>query len=465
MSDPLASAQAMARVTGGRWTREPRSSVRGVSIDSREVRAGACFFALGGTRTDGHAFVGDALARGASCAVVRAGQELGAHVEDAPLLVVDDVLGAMEALSRARRRAMRRTRVVGVTGSVGKTTTTRMIAGVLAGAMRVSASARSHNNRLGTCLTILNAAFDSEVLVSEVGMSEPGEIDARCAMLEPACAVITAIGEAHLERLGSIEAIAREKAQIADRLGGDGLLVMPAGCPVLERFVRTDASVVRVGKDLIIEQVDELDEGVRFRIDGRWFGVPMIGAHNARNAACAVAVGRWFGLDDGQIDEGLARVRAPEMRMQPLTVGSVRVIHDAYNANPSSMRAALAALAAREGGRRVCVLGDMLELGEASDRLHEEVGELAGDCGVDLAILVGPAMARAAGPLRARGVPCEVFEDSDDEAMRTIAGMIREGDLVLVKGSRGMRMERVVAEVELAHGTRRGAGVRSAGVS
>lgn len=465
MSDPLASAKEMARVTGGRWTREPRAGVRGVSIDSREVRVGDCFFALGGTRTDGHRFVGDALARGASCAVVRAGQDLGAHVEDAPLLVVDDVLDAMEALARARRRAMRQTHAVGVTGSVGKTTTTRMIASVLETAKTISASARSHNNRLGTCLTILHAAFDSEVLVSEVGMSEPGEIDARCAMLEPACAVITAIGEAHLERLGSIEAIAREKAQIASRLAPDGLLVMPAGCPVLERFVRTDASVVRVGEDLIIEEVDERDDGVRFLIGGRWFGAPMIGAHNAHNAACAVAVGRWFGLDDEQIGEGLARLRAPEMRMQLLTVGSVRVIHDAYNANPSSVRAALAALATRQGARRVCVLGDMLELGEASDRLHKEIGELAGQCGVDLAILVGPAMAGAAGPLRARGVPCEVFEESADEAMRTVAGMIREGDLVLVKGSRGMRMERVVAEIEAGFGTGPAADVRSAGVS
>ncbi len=465
MSDPLASTQEMARVTGGRWTREPRAGARGASIDSREVRAGDCFFALGGTRTDGHRFVGDALSRGASCAVVRAGQDVRVSVEHAPLLVVDDVLDAMEALARARRRAMRSTRVVGITGSVGKTTTTRMIAGVLADTMRVSASARSHNNRLGTCLTILNADFDSEVLVAEVGMSEPGEIDARCAMLEPTCAVITAIGEAHLEHLGSFEAIAREKAQIARRLGPDGLLVMPSGCRVLERFVRTDASVVRIGEDLVIEKVLEDDDGVRFRVDGRWFALPMIGAHNASNAACAVALGRWFGLDDGRIGEALARVRAPEMRMQSLTVGGVRVILDAYNANPSSMRAALAALAAREGGRRVCVLGDMLELGGASDRLHEEVGELAGDCGVDLAILVGPAMARAAAPLRARGVPCEVFEESADEAMRAIAGMIREGDLVLIKGSRGMRMERVVAEIEAGCGTGPAAGVRSAGVS
>ncbi len=457
MRDPLASPREMARVTAGRWTREPGRAIRGAAIDSREVGEGDCFFALPGTRTDGHAFVGDALARGASCAVVRTGWDPCTAPEGAALLVVDDVLDAMEALARARRRAMRHVRVVGVTGSVGKTTTTRMIAGVLGQAMTVSASARSHNNRLGTCLTMLNADPAARVLVSEVGMSEPGEIARRCALLEPACAVITAIGEAHLERLGSIEAIAREKAQIADSLHDDGLLVMPAGCPALERFVRTDASIVRLGDDLVIEETCEDDGGVRLRIGARWFRVPMIGVHNASNAACAIAVGRWFGLSDDQIASGLARVRAPEMRMQCVRVGGVRIINDAYNANPVSMRAALASLRARVASRRVCVLGDMLELGEASARLHEAMGASIVDSGADLAILVGREMARAAPFLRGRGVPCEVFEEGDEEAMRRIAGLLRDGDLVLVKGSRGMRMERLLGVL--------GAGVHAAGVS
>ncbi len=421
----------------------------GAEIDSREIGAGQVFFAHRGEHADGHRFVGAALRAGAAACVIDDPDALDpGALALGPILRVASVTDAMVALARAYRGAMRTTTVIGVTGSSGKTTTVRMIESVLCQRLRGSASAKSHNNTLGVCLTILNSLADSDYLVGEVGSSAPGEIAALCEILRPDICVITSIGRAHVEGLRSIEGIAHEKAAIMNRLGPDGLALVPASCNVLETALATTAHVVRVGTggdaDLRVGNVASGDRGVRFQLGGSRFEVGGVGAHNAINGAFAVAIGRAMGLGDDEIRAGLLRVKLPAMRLQLEYIGGVTILNDAYNANPDSMLAAIETLEHMEhAGRRVAVLGDMLELGDAGPAAHREIGERLARGSVGLAVLVGAAMREAHEVLAASGVASVYVPDG--ESFEILNQEIRDGDLVLVKGSRGMRMERAVA--------------------
>lgn len=460
--DPLEDPRTLASIMRGHWVSEPATrGACGAAIDSRAVRAGQAFFALPGTRTDGHAHVGEALARGAACAIVRDDAAIAGDAQG-PILRVPGVMDAMEALARARRLRMR-ARVVGVTGSSGKTTTTRLVAGVLAQRGRTSASERSHNNTLGTCLTVLNAAFDAEFLVAEVGMNAAGEIARLADLLRPDVGVITSIGRAHLEGLGSLRAIAREKASLLDGLGESDLAIIPEGdspgLGLLDEELRTRARILRVGMspraDVRVERIRPMRDGaIACVIGGCAYVVPLRGAHNAMNAALGVALGRELGLDEAAIARGLLQVRAPEMRLHRREVGSVVVLDDSYNANPESMAAAIETMLGEEwSGRRVVALGDMLELGEAHEDAHREIGEmLALQSGIGLALLVGRGMTHAADVLRRAGVEVIFEASADDRVFDRLAGALRPGDLVLLKGSRGMRMERLIGAIGRACG-------------
>lgn len=442
--------EKLRRASGGRWLVEPRPDGRGVfgaSIDTRTVRAGQVFFALAGERVDGHAYVADAARRGAGLAVVDR-PDGPADAGPMPVLLVDDVRAALWALADAYRGALRGTRVVGVTGSNGKTTTTRLIGAVLAaGGLAGTASARSFNNALGVPLTLLNAREGDDYVVCEIGTSGPGEIAALAALARPDVAVITSIGRAHLERLGSVDGIAREKASILDHRGPGGVGFVPAGCAPLEAVLGDRPGVRRVAvSDVAVEP-----GGVSFRLDGQRLSTPLLGPHNAGNAGLAAAVGASMGLAVSAIRAGLRAVECPEMRLARSRVdtadGPIELINDAYNANPESMLAAIRTLAASAGGgRRVAVLGDMLELGAAEASAHAEViAAAAGDPSIDLVVLVGPRFARAwAGGDDDR---VRVVEDLDADGADHVARLARAGDVVLVKASRGMRLERIVEAV------------------
>lgn len=455
----------------------PDATHRGASIDTRTLEHGQVFVALRGTRTDGHRYLAEAARRGASAAIIdrddlhRALESVSGRL---PLLRVDDARAALTRWARAHRDALHRLRVVAITGSNGKTTTARLVHAALAACFPGRAPIRSFNNELGVPLTLLAATPADGFLVCELGANAPGEIDRLASLVRPDVAVVTSIGRAHLAGFGSVAQIAREKGSILSHVRDGGLGVIPAeGVPVAvppafgwtgdgvgpapaRRLIRfgdaadADVRVVRaehVGGRLEIELTTAGAGSARLRLV-----LPMIGRHNARNAAAAVAVARWFGVPDQRLVAALEQVEAPPMRLQQLHAGGIDILHDAYNANPDSVLAAIDTLEAHGRGRRrrVAILGPMLELGCAADELYGEVARRLSDAaGVDLVVLVGDAlrpMAREVIRRRGGGVVRWV-DDAAARAPARVTRLLRRGDVVLVKASRAARLERVVESI------------------
>lgn len=452
--------------TGGSFVVRPATVVRaeGVSIDTRALAPGQVFVALRGERADGHEFLAQAAAAGASCAIIEAGR---LSREQCPrtlaVIEVPSTRAALLTLASAYRRTLRSTRVIAVTGSNGKTTAVRLIDAVLSRTLRGAASRKSFNNELGVPLTLLNTPPASQYLVCEIGMNAPGEIRRLAAVAAPDVAVVTSIGRAHIGRLGSVEAIAREKMSLLAELAPGGMAVV-TDSPLAEDAGWTeDIAVVRFGlgdgADLRVSAVEADATGVSFVInDRRPFRVPLLGAHNALNAAAAIAVAGRFGLDDATIAAGLARAKGPEMRLDRVTIGDILVINDAYNANPDSVLAAVRGFAsmAPDATRRVLVLGEMLELDDLSAPLHREVGDAVAALidrgqGPHEVVLVGRGAWQAADPIRARlGVDRVRLEPEIGDG-RSVAEAVRPGDAVLLKGSRGVALERAVDAIAAMH--------------
>ena len=436
-------------------------AITGVCTDSRQVEPGRLFFALRGPTHDGHSFVGSALLSGAMAAVVSDCEALPALVKRASILiVVDDTTAALGRLAAYHRQQLPGT-LVAITGSNGKTTTKNMIHAVLSRTMRGHASPKSFNNAIGVPLTLLSANRDDGYVVAEIGTNAPGEVAELAGMVQPHVAVITSVGPSHLAGLGDLAGVAAEKASLADGLGPDGLAVVNVDCPELARRFsdRRSHDIVRYGLGeaaaLRATDVVTMADGVSFRIDGATpVRLAILGRHNVYNALAAVAVGRWFGLSDAHIAEGLSTVEPALMRLAPMAVGPITVINDGYNANPDSMAAALAVLAdAKTEGRRVAVLGDMLELGEASGALHEALGRQAGQCGIEVLVAVGQFADTICRAARGGGTKMAVFgfENTDEVAAR-IGGLLQPGDVVLIKGSLLMRMEALIPAIREAFG-------------
>jgi UDP-N-acetylmuramoyl-tripeptide--D-alanyl-D-alanine ligase len=445
------------------------------------------FIAIEGKKHDAHDYVKDVIERGVAAAIVH--REPGAEVlsaaqsQNVAVILVEETIAALNRLAAAYRSGEQgggmRAKVIAVAGSNGKTTTKRIIHALLAekyGAAGGHASPKSFNNNIGMPLTLLEVEPSHDYVVLEIGTNAPGEIAALGEVCRPDIAVITSVGLEHLEKLGDLEGVAREEASIAPFVAEGGTLVLPADAPELLQAVRgTKAQRILVGRhdprtdanmsmgDLVLTEVSESLAGTSFSINGRGkFSLPLLGEHNAMNALMAVAVARRMGLSDEQILAGLARATPAEGRLEPMTIGSWRIINDAYNANPSSMEAALATFArlgqepagVGAAGRRVVILGDMLELGTASESMHRAVGELVAAWGCDLFVAIGPMMRHAAEAARAGGRGGEgsgggggggagrVLHFADTRAARMMIGqLIEPGDRLLLKGSRGMALE------------------------
>ncbi len=456
-------------VMGGTWAARPAEAIplAGLSTDTRTLGPGQAFLALAGERFDGHAMLAEAAARGSPLAII---DDPGKCRSPLPpgmaVLKVADTGRALLALAAAYRRTLKSTRVIAVCGSNGKTTTVRLIDAVLSRRMRGTASIKSFNNAVGVPLTILSAKESDQYLICEVGTNAPGEIAQLAEVVYPDIAVITSIGREHLEKLGSLRGVAREEASVLEYVEPGGAGIVNADAPELMDVVRGLAekpkAIVGFGEGegalVRVVAVEQSFEGLDFTLNDRSkFRLPLLGRHNAVNAAAAVAVGRRLGLKDDEIAAGLLAVRGAEMRLERVEAGGVRLLNDAYNANPDSMRAALATfgeLASGTGtGRRVVVLGDMLELGEAAPAMHAEIVDaLAAMPELDLVVLVGPLMQGAAERLRRHAAAGMLvrMDELDDRAAAGLAAMLRPGDLVLVKGSRRMRLERLVAALRAA---------------
>ena len=471
---PVLAPERCAEIVGGRVVRRGAADPHpgGLAFDSRTARPGDLFVAIEGESADGHAFVPGAYDAGCHVALVAdpARVEAAFGEDRVPgdlwLIVTPEPRRALGELARVHRRTLKNTLVIGVTGSVGKTTTCAILNAVLSSGLRGVSPRGSFNNDIGVPVTVLDARPEDGFLICEIGMSTPGEIARMGGVASPGACIITGAGRAHLEGVGSVEKVAIEKASLAacadPGAPGGGRVYANASSRALARRLlelieRGQIDPQRVvwfgsgethvpGAVTLIEEITGSEAGVSFSVDGAPFELPMSGAHNALNAGAAVLVARDAGLDDAQIRRGLLSTRPPAMRMERSEVGGVRFVNDAYNANPDSMAAAIAWFSSAAGERKVLVLGDMLELGDRSAALHEELLDSLSrsDAGGWRVELVGPEFRAAAERVGLR-VGCH---EPSDEGMRAIAGGLREGDVVLLKGSRGMRLERIISHVE-----------------
>jgi UDP-N-acetylmuramoyl-tripeptide--D-alanyl-D-alanine ligase len=430
----------------------------GVSIDSRTAAPGDVFFAIRGAHQDGHAFVGNARARGASAAVVTRLPAGIAAGPDFAVVVVDDTTRALQRLAAAHRQRFTLP-VVAITGSNGKTTTKELAALVLAerwGARwQVLKPVGSFNNQWGLPLTLLALGPEHGALVVELGMNAPGEIAALARLARPGVGVVTSVSAAHLEGVGSLEGVQQAKGELVEAIPADGVVVLNGDDPLVAALAeRARGRVVRYGlapgADLQLEVVRTRADGVDFTLRHQDAAVdvqlPLPGRHNAWNAAAAVLVGLVLGVPLAAAPRALAAARPVKGRLVWREAGGVRLLDDTYNANPTSMRAALEVLreAGARGGQAWVLLGDMLELGGQTEAAHRQVGAwVAGERPGGFAA-TGPAMRLAAEAARAAGCAGVATFDAPEDAARHLAERIRPGDRVLVKGSRGMRMERAV---------------------
>ena len=442
--------------TGGRSSRPWRAT--GVSIDSRTLRDGDLFVAIRGPSLDGHAFVEAAFAAGAAAAVVSTPPDRAAG----PVLVVDDTLEALNGLARAARRRAG-ARVAAVTGSVGKTSVKEALAHVLGAQGETAASERSLNNCWGVPLSLARMRPDAVFGVFEIGMSSPGEIVPLAALAAPRVAVVTAIGPAHMAYFDSLEAIARAKAEIFTGLRG-GTAVINLDAPFHELLANAahDAGageIIGFGSHpdadlrLIAGRAggNGLDVGASWRGEPLEFRVGQPAAHWARNALAVLCAVHGLGAGMREAAAALATLPALPGRGMIHTLrwgdGELRLVDDSYNANPDSMRAALDTLGgmAPAGGRRIAVLGDMLELGDASRQAHADLGADIERNAIDLVHLVGREMRALAGRLDADRLG--LVAGRADDIVPGLLGDLRGGDIVTVKASNAVGLSRIVDAV------------------
>ncbi|HWZ58915.1 MAG TPA: UDP-N-acetylmuramoyl-tripeptide--D-alanyl-D-alanine ligase [Gemmatimonadaceae bacterium] len=442
MSERVRAFWSLDRVAQALGT-GPRGAtpIVGVSTDTRTVGAGELFVALVGERFDGHEFLHAAVERGCAGAVVSSAiAGLGI-----PLYVVPNTQTALGALGRYRRRAWGKP-VVAVAGSNGKTTTKELLRAALGSMLTVHATQGNLNNQIGVPLTLLALPDDADIAVVEVGTNEPGEIALLRAITEPNVAVMTSIGEEHLEGLRDLAGVLAEESAVFD---GVELAVVPAAQPEIGVAARGRAQrVVSAGLDAGDVRAEWWTVGPdgsgELGFEGTTISVPLRGAHNLRNAMLAMAVARAAGVSVERAAAGIAAMPSPSMRSAWETLGRATLINDAYNANPASARAALDLLAAVGGGRqRVAVLGTMRELGAEADAMHDEIARRAlGVPGVDIVAGIGafaPALEAAAA-----GDPRVVTATDVDELWPRLAPRLAPDAVILLKASRGVRLERLV---------------------
>ncbi len=460
--DPI-SIEALARILGASVTLRAIASdvetaspgVTGVSTDSRTVNPGDCFFAIAGENFDGHDFVREVFGKGAACAVVSRAVN-GASIPG-PVLKVPDTIRALGDLAREYRRRNPFT-VVAITGSVGKTTTRQIIYHVLSQRFRTHQARRSFNNNIGLPLTLLSAEPQTEIIVAELGSNHPGEIAYLTGIAQPNIAVVTNVYPAHLDGFGSLATIVREKLSIAEGLAGDGTLIINSDIESLVAACRAGGRrFCTFGKssEATYRAENIACEALRsaFTINGAKVRLPLPGPGNVENALAAWAVCDQLGLSAEAFAEAVATIQGVAMRAEPVQIGTLTVLNDCYNANPASMKNALAMLRnlrpAGNGSRErrlVFICGEMAELGKQTEPLHAELGAAVAEANVDLLVTIGkPPRITADAALESsrQRLQVQCFDDTASACER-MRELIRENDIILVKGSRMARLERVV---------------------
>jgi UDP-N-acetylmuramoyl-tripeptide--D-alanyl-D-alanine ligase len=464
MAADLWSAQEAARAAGGRLVNGEAWNASGVSIDTRTLEPGDLFVALKDAR-DGHDFLAQAFVSGAAAALVSDPDKADGF---GPLLVVPDVLEGLRKLGEAARDRSGAKRIA-VTGSVGKTSTKEALAVCLSATGQTHRSVKSYNNHWGVPLTLARMAPESRFGVFEIGMNHRGEILPLAKLARPHAALVTTIAPAHVENLGSLEAVADEKGDIYAGLEPGGAALVPNEAPHASRLIdaaeRNGATLIRFGREAECEarltrfDMDENGSTAEAEILGRAirYRIGVEGAHWALNSVAALAAADVVGADLDAAAHALEHLRAFDGRGVATRIeapfGAFMLVDDAYNANPASMAAAFATLGARrpgQGGRRIAALGDMLELGPDERAYHAGLAAPLQQAGVELVFAAGPRMAALmeALPQPMRGG----YAETADALIPVITGSLRAGDIVLVKGSNGSRMSRVVSALSRLRG-------------
>jgi UDP-N-acetylmuramoyl-tripeptide--D-alanyl-D-alanine ligase len=447
---PLFDPRDLAAWTGGTWNQTPSGMLGPVVHDSREVVPGCLYVALKGERFDGHDFLAQVADTGAAGAVCARGRGIAGLA----CLEVDDPQRALEDLAREYRRTLGGL-IVGVTGSAGKTTVKDLLAAILMQRGATCKTRGNWNNQIGLPLSVLSMEKEDDFGVFEAGMNHAGEIGHLCRILQPLCGLVTSIGEAHLEALGSVEAIAKEKITLLASLPEEGVGLVDLDSPWKDQmFERTRARIVtcslRMPADYTGQPVAESAEclhikdavrGVEFEVD-----LPLPGKHMMRNVLQAVVVAREFGLSVDEIRAGVQAFAPAPMRWEKLRVGSWTVINDAYNANPLSMRSSIKTFARLEFPvEKWLVLGGMNELGAGEAQAHRDLGVFVASLGFHGVVTVGEKAAWIHETAQAGET---VHADSVEEAAAVLRGRVGPGAGILVKASRGDRLERVISELQ-----------------
>lgn len=456
-------SEAAAAVKGSAPSGAPGTMCSGVSIDTRTLKAGDLFVAIRGAHFDGHAFLEKAAEAGASAFIVGRG---AAVPPGAAAIEVDDTeraLGDLAAWWRSRFSMPR----VAITGSNGKSTTKEMTASIAEALGPVLKTEGNFNNLIGLPLTVFRMDDAHRVAILEMGMNAPGEIARLTGIADPTVGIITNVTAAHLERLHDVDTVARAKGELFETMREDAVAVVNGE----DRRVR-ELGRCRKSRTIIFGMQNDFD--VRFlhmettglesmdlkiAVMGREYEakLPVPGAHNVMNALAAVSVGVALGVDAGEAVERLSRFRPMSMRMERVQLANgARVVNDSYNANPESMKAAFRTVgSARRAGRFVAALGDMLELGAASAELHRQVGEAAAQMGVGRLYVVGEFARELAAGAKGGGLKDSeiIICDGVESVSSLVESELKAGDVLLVKGSRGMRMERIVERLKSSIGT------------
>ncbi|KDR95018.1 UDP-N-acetylmuramoyl-tripeptide--D-alanyl-D-alanine ligase [Peptoclostridium litorale DSM 5388] len=443
------------------WTRgklysgNAMDKVAGICIDSRVAKPSQTYVAIKGERFDGHSFIEDVFEKGARSFIKEARVEVNRRIRDLSSIVeVEDTTAALADIARGYK-SLFDVKCVGITGSCGKTSTKTMVYNVLSKKYKTHRNKGNFNNHIGLPLTMFELDKSHEAAIFEMGMSNLGEIDLLASIARPQIAIITNIGYSHIENLGSRENILKAKMEVTNFLDDDSILIVNGDDELLKGIDPNGGyRIVKFGfeghNDIICTGYDQDEYGIRFKVlihgSETEFYVPSRGRHNIYNALAAICTGIEADIDIKDIVSGVALFENEKMRLDIIEKSFI-IINDAYNANPDSMKSALDFMTSYEGRRKICVFGDMLEMGSYAREGHEMVGKHASDK-VDIMITVGKDSKYILDEALKNGLNCGRHFESRDDASKYIKAIVKPKDVVLVKGSRGMKMEEIVISLE-----------------
>ncbi|WIV12766.1 UDP-N-acetylmuramoyl-tripeptide--D-alanyl-D-alanine ligase [Proteiniborus sp. MB09-C3] len=431
--------------------------IQGVTIDTRQIKAGQLFVPIVGERFNGHHFIKEAIEKGIAAAIWNKNETIPDI--DIPLILVDDTLSAIQRLAKSYREQLK-VKVIGITGSNGKTSTKDILASLLKSKYKTQKTFGNLNNHLGVPLTILELEEDTEMAVVEMGTSNLGEIELLTTIASPDVAIITNIGEAHLDELKSKENIAQAKLEILKGLDSNGLFVYYGDNPLLNKKIKNmniNYKTITFGQDLSNTYIPRLvssdEKGISFSLDKFHcppFYLPMLGKHQMYNATAAITVARYYGISFEQIQDGLLNVEATGMRNEVIHTERCTILNDSYKSNPVSLMAALDTLYSMKNyNQKIAVLGDMIGLGTDEVNMHREIGAQIDPEKIDYLLTIGPLAAHIAKTARPRFAKNKVFSyRNKTQLVQKLKKIMEYESIILIKGSRMLKLEEIVEELQ-----------------